>query len=370
MDSIIEKTPTADHHQITIVVMLSDTNKTYNNRVSLEVYKRYTTFCDNGTILILNTVDCIYPDLNNVKPTFNDSKPRLIWRAKQNIDFAFMMLYSQHLSDYYIQIEDDVIVATDYYKDIQTAINKTSTPWFLLEFSRLGFIGKLFRSSDLEFTSMYLLKNYDRAPCDLLLGGIRVEKGQKKPMHSKKGLFQHIGRFSSLKNKLMPSVDNTFKDVVSPNLFLDLPTGDNPPALINTSLIAYEDHLPQHAYDNDNLTYFWAKTPMKGDDFVLIFEKPFNISRVIISTGSLGTKKDSFHYSVLMYSNSTELQASINKASCVNRFIKLVDMVDGEIDTLATGTIIPDNVKCLRIKSTRKIRNWVIIRDIQVFVKH
>ncbi|XP_045174878.2 alpha-1,3-mannosyl-glycoprotein 4-beta-N-acetylglucosaminyltransferase C-like [Mercenaria mercenaria] len=369
LDSILEKMPENEHQQITLVVMVSDANKTYNNELSTSVYKRYKAFCDHGIIHVINTVDCIYPDLDNVKRTFNDSQARLKWRAKQNIDFAFMMLYSRNVSEFYIQLEDDVIVATDFIQDIRNVIASTSQTWFLLEFSRLGFIGKLFRSSDLEFVSMFLLKHYDLAPCDLLLGTIRLEKGQKKPIHTNNSLFQHIGKFSSLKNKLMPSVDNTFKDVSQIDLYEDLPLGDNPPAQINTSMIIFDGHIPNHAYDNNKTTYFWAKTPRKRDHFTLTFEKPCNFSRIIITSGERGTKKDSFLASALLYSVSTPLEASDRKHACVNKFLKLVSLVDGEIDTKATGTSIPSNIKCLRISATKVIKNWIIIRDIQLFLK-
>ncbi|XP_053383818.1 alpha-1,3-mannosyl-glycoprotein 4-beta-N-acetylglucosaminyltransferase C-like [Mercenaria mercenaria] len=366
LDSILEKMPEVEHHQITIVVMVSDANRTYNNELSTSVYKRYKTFFDHGMIHVINTVDSIYPDLDNVKQTFNDSPSRLKWRAKQNIDFAFMMLYSRNLSEFYIQLEDDVIVATDFIQDIRNFIASTSKTWFLLEFSRLGFIGKLFRSSDLEFVSMYLLKHYDLAPCDLLLGAMRGERVQHKPIHAKYSLFQHIGRFSSLKNKLQPLSDNTFKDGLRIDMQLDMPTGDNPPAKIKTSLITYRDHIPKHAYDNDNATYFWAKTPSKDDHFTLNFEKPHNFSRILIATGAVGTRKDSFYHSSLLYSESTSSEASDNKSTCANRFLKLVDLTDGETDTKATGTVIPNNIKCLRLLAKRSIGNWIIIRNIQL----
>lgn len=370
LDSIFEKMPETEHPQITIVVMVSDTNKTYNNQVSAQVYSRYKAFCDIGTIHVIQTSDCIYPDLNNVRKTFNDSQTRIKWRAKQNIDFAFLMLYSRNLSDYYIQLEDDVVVATDFIQEIRDFISALQKDWFLLEFSRLGFIGKLFKSSDLKFLSSFLLKNYDLAPCDLLLGSMRVEKGQKKPIHSNYSLFQHIGRFSSLKNKLMPSIDNKFKDNIGIDLLIDLPKGDNPPATVNTSMEAYEDNLPEHAYDSDNTTFFWAKTPKKRDHFTLLFEKPYNFSRIIIMTGVLETRKDSFRSSVLVYSESRDFGVLTNNTSCGNKFKKLADLVDGDIDTKATGTTIPDNINCLRIYATKAAKNWVVFRDIQLFLKH
>jgi len=56
-------------------------------------------------------------------------------------------------SKYYIQIEDDVIAKTGYMEFINKTIisNVDVKPkWFSLQFSNLGFIGKLFRSSALN----------------------------------------------------------------------------------------------------------------------------------------------------------------------------------------------------------------------------
>lgn len=39
---------------------------------------------------------------------FGDSPQREYWRAKQNLDYSFLMWYASGLSDYYMQLEDDI----------------------------------------------------------------------------------------------------------------------------------------------------------------------------------------------------------------------------------------------------------------------
>lgn len=368
LDSLQEKISEEDYTKVTIVVMLSDDNETYNTKLSDLVYHKYQQQCSDGFINLIRMNKTFYPDLNKVKPTFNDSKSRLRWRAEQNLDFGLLMLHSRNMSDFYLQLEDDVLAATNFMQDIRTTITKTKQKWYLLEFSRLGFIGKLFHASDLEFSAEFLITKYQEAPGDLLLGAMRKSKGQPKPLHVNNSLFQHIGKFSSLKNKLMPSIDGTFKDKQNTSFLFVLPKGDNPPAKIATSLETYDDHVPEMAYDDDNSTFFWAMSPKKRSHFTMIFTKPHNFSRILISTGELGTKRDSFLQCDLLYSEAVDGEFGEGQ-ECKAEFKTLVPLVDGDVDTLATGTRLPENIKCLRLLAKRNLKHWVIISDIQLFLK-
>ena len=57
-------------------------------------------------------------------------------------------------SQYYIQLEDDVIAKSGFLEFIMEKINAQIDDWFLLEFSNLGFIGKLFQSQSLNVSSL------------------------------------------------------------------------------------------------------------------------------------------------------------------------------------------------------------------------
>lgn len=371
IDSLINKTKETERAEINIVIYMCDTNKTYNSIVSQDIYSRYQEYCDRGFIQIIQGSADIYPDLSKVKQTFNDPAPRIKWRAKQNIDFAFLTLYSRNLSSYYMQLEDDVITASDYVSDIQKFIYGQRKPWFLLEFTNLGFIGKLFHSEDLDRVAFYLLSFYDRMPCDLLLGHIRKLMGQDKPIHSKKSLFQHIGKFSSLKNKLMPSIDKDFKDAGSVHLSInDIPRGDNPPAKILTDLQQYADNEVAYAYDNSD-KIFWARDVKKNQHLTLLFRKPQQISRIIIATGDPNTKGDSLVKSSLSVAVRNDVGRSPTDLHDCGEFKKLADLVDGDLDTkaLGLGKDIPPGIICLKIKVEKTQRTWVIFRNISIMLK-
>jgi len=56
-------------------------------------------------------------------------------------------------SQYYIQLEDDVIAKSGYLEFIMETINEQIDDWFMLEFSELGFVGKLFKSQSLNVSN-------------------------------------------------------------------------------------------------------------------------------------------------------------------------------------------------------------------------
>ena len=371
LDSLIKNTKDDEKSDITIVIYICDMNDTYNSKISQAIYNKYKDFCDTGFIHIIQGTSDIYPDLSKVKQTFNDPMPRIKWRAKQNIDFAYLSFYSRNLSQYYIQLEDDVITASDYIDDIRKFISVQTKPWFLLEFTYLGFIGKMFHSADLDRVAYYLLSFYDRMPGDLLLGQIRKIMGQEKPIHSKKSLFQHIGKFSSLKDKLMPSLDRDFKDAGSVHLSInDIPRGDNPTAKILTSLTQYENYEPIFAYDNSD-KYFWARDVKKNQHFTILFQRPQQISRIIITTGNPNTKADSIQYGSLQLAVRATVGESPKELKGCGEFKKFVDLVGGEVDTKALGldNKIPSNVICLQIKIERNQKIWVMIRNVNIILK-
>ncbi|VDM63180.1 unnamed protein product [Angiostrongylus costaricensis] len=84
--------------------------------------------------------------VRSVPPTFGDPLERMYWRTKQNIDYIYIMTYASQMCDYYLQLEDDVEAANGYMRVIfNYLIFKSNSPWFLISFTTIGFIGKLFR---------------------------------------------------------------------------------------------------------------------------------------------------------------------------------------------------------------------------------
>ena len=102
---------------------------------------------------------------------FGDSPKRQWWRTKQNLDYTFLMWYAASLSDYYMQLEDDIQPVPHFILTVRSYIQRSllGKHWVMASFSSLGFIGKLFNNSHVPKLAEFLLTFSTEAPCDWLV---------------------------------------------------------------------------------------------------------------------------------------------------------------------------------------------------------
>ena len=152
--------------------------------------------------------------------------------------------------------------AYNFVGGISQFIKAQRSGWAVLDFSELGFIGKLFRSKDLEKLARFMLTFYDEQPVDWLLRLFRKSMAQGEVLLRKPTLFQHRGLKSSfpqikdntLKDKYFDEGDKpVHKDSPPP---VDSLASANPPAVITTKVRHYGQYSPDKAYSG--LGYFWA----------------------------------------------------------------------------------------------------------------
>ena len=211
LSSLYNKSTPNERNQTCILIFLADIDPEYNRNVSNQIQRNHKEQLESGFFLIVTIGQHFYPKLHQLKHNFGDSEDRVTWRSKQVVDYVFMMLYSCGMSDYYMQLEDDVIAADDYLIHIRHFITiKKRRKWSMLEFFSFGFIGKLFKDEDLLDLATFFWIFYDEQPIDLLLSyflKIRAQEGQflRKPT-----LFQHMGIISSLSDKISLIQDKHF----------------------------------------------------------------------------------------------------------------------------------------------------------------
>ena len=230
-----------------------------------------------------------YPNLDDLGAdlVFNDSADRTKWRTKQNYDFSYLMLYAQRRGTYYLQLEDDVVAKMGFYSLIKTFVQKQATrAWMMIEFTQLGFIGKLFHARDLKiFVSFFLMFARDK-PCDWLFDNVfsvkicnpeRTQADCTRAVNTlkiryKPSLFQHVGVLSSLRGKKQQLKD---KDFGKQQLIVH----NNPPGKLTTSLQTYMKFTLESVYLGQN--FFWALAP-KANDYVLFeFNEPVKIYKFV-----------------------------------------------------------------------------------------
>ncbi|VDD95057.1 unnamed protein product [Enterobius vermicularis] len=219
-------------YKVLVVVMIGAENgnsSDVQNQIS-SLSNQFSEYFSAGILHVIVPPKHWYPDdIRSIEPTLGDSPERMFWRTKQNLDYLYLMLFCEPLGNYYLQLEDDIITKAGFISTIMDKVRmQKSGPWFLIEFSSFGFIGKLFRSKDLRYLAQYIALLYRYKPVDWILDTIFYDRYCQPFEHPKncskafrkyrvrgQTLFQHVGLTSSLDGKVQKLKEKTFKETMS-----------------------------------------------------------------------------------------------------------------------------------------------------------
>ncbi|XP_076874965.1 alpha-1,3-mannosyl-glycoprotein 4-beta-N-acetylglucosaminyltransferase C isoform X2 [Brachyhypopomus gauderio] len=353
LHSIFSQSSEKELADMVVVVLLADFDLNFVQETLGSIIERFSARLSQGQLLVIHVDEEIYPPLTGLKRNFNDPPDRVTFRSKQNVDYAYLVQFSANISQYYLMLEDDVSCSKGFLSTIQGHIRSLqSSTWITLEFSKLGYIGKLYQSRDLLHLGQFLYLFYQEMPCDFLLTHFRTLLMQNKPIRFQPSLFQHMGTYSSFRN-----IYNRLKDED-----FNADPAHNPPADVYTDIVSYNEYGPQQAY-GQGAYYFWGKSPIvKGNFFLIAFHEPVVISHILIQTGKNG--KD------LLVSGDVELGESLMKTSagtkCTGSHV-LGSLQDGQFEKLDIHLTVKSPVLCLNIRVTASQSSWVIIKTIQVW---
>ncbi|KAI4888773.1 hypothetical protein NFI96_015806 [Prochilodus magdalenae] len=353
LDSIFSQSSEEELSQMVVVVLLAEFNLGWVQDTLDSIKKKFLTQLSQGQLLVIHADQELYPPLEGLKRNFNDAPDRVTFRSKQNVDYAFLVDFSAGLSQYYLMLEDDVGCSKGFLTAIRGHLKtQGSSPWVTLEFSKLGYIGKLYHSSDLQRLAQFLYLFYQEMPCDFLLTHFRTLLMQDKVIRFRPSLFQHMGTYSSFQG-----THNHLKD----DDFYQEPA-DNPPADVHTDIEVFKKHSPEEAYIQGT-GHFWGKSPIKeGNYFLIAFHEPVLLSHVLVNTGLDG--KD------LLGSADVEVGEAIQKTEAgveCSRTRVLGPLQAGQFELLNVQNTQNKPVLCLRIRVTAGQTDWVIIGNIQIW---
>lgn len=291
-----------------------------------------------------------------LKRNYNDAPERVSFRSKQNLDYAFLMHFSSALGQYYLQLEDDISSTKNFLSSIRKRVTEQEgkkTTWATLEFSNLGYIGKLYKSAHLPLLARFLFLFYQEMPCDWLMSHFKTLLTQKGQILFKPSLFQHMGTFSSFQGTYNKLKDKDFED----GLY------NNPPAQVFTDMSAYQKHVPRLAWEAGE-GIFWARSPEKGNHLTVVLEQPAVVTNILVETGS-GSKD-------LLESAQVELGGEVistNSQKSCKEFRSIGALEGGRFERQEVDKMINSPSSCLRILVTAAQNDWVIFSKVRISVK-
>ncbi|XP_035182212.1 alpha-1,3-mannosyl-glycoprotein 4-beta-N-acetylglucosaminyltransferase-like protein MGAT4D isoform X1 [Oxyura jamaicensis] len=360
-----------------IIIFVAEVNEEYVNSIAESVKSSFPKEIQSGVLEIISPPASYYPDLSNLRKTLGDSEDRVRWRTKQNLDYSFLMLYAQPKGTFYLQLEDDIIAKPDYIQSIKNFAVQQSQEWMILEFSQLGFIGKLFKSEDLPLIVEFFLMFYKDKPIDWLLDHllwVKVCNPEKDAVHCEKekakirirakpSLFQHMGIHSSLSGKIQNLKD---KDFGSNVLYK---AHNNPPAKVYTSLNVYQQHTLEKVYEGKD--YFWASAPVAGDYIRLTFLKPLKVEKYFFRSGNIEHPGDILHNTTVEVLPADEAErkelldngSKFNYPATKDGYLKIGAFENG----IAEGSIsLPEKIQAIRLSVNSDSPVWAILSEVLI----
>ncbi|XP_023067192.1 alpha-1,3-mannosyl-glycoprotein 4-beta-N-acetylglucosaminyltransferase A isoform X1 [Piliocolobus tephrosceles] len=378
LHSLIDNLYPEEKLDCVIVVFIGETDIDYVHGVVANLEKEFSKEISSGLVEVISPPESYYPDLTNLKETFGDSKERVRWRTKQNLDYCFLMMYAQEKGIYYIQLEDDIIVKQNYFNTIKNfALQLSSEEWMILEFSQLGFIGKMFQAPDLTLIVEFIFMFYKEKPIDWLLDHIlwvKVCNPEKDAKHCDRqkanlrirfrpSLFQHVGLHSSLSGKIQKLTD---KDYMKPLL---LKIHVNPPAEVSTSLKVYQGHTLEKTYMGED--FFWAITPIAGDYILFKFDKPVNVESYLFHSGNQEHPGDillNTTVEVLPFkSEGLEISKETKDKRLEDGYFRIGKFENGVAEGMVDPSLNP--ISAFRLSVIQNSAVWAILNEKQSFLR-
>ncbi|XP_027949541.1 alpha-1,3-mannosyl-glycoprotein 4-beta-N-acetylglucosaminyltransferase B isoform X2 [Eumetopias jubatus] len=437
LHSLISELSPQEKEDSVIVVLIAETDPQYTSVVTENIKALFPTEIHSGLLEVISPSPHFYPDFSRLRESFGDPKervrykhcplprapghrpscenpvcwcpsprhflavrlfllrrtatwgwgggvraPELLplprrWRTKQNLDYCFLMMYAQSKGIYYVQLEDDIVAKPNYLSTMKNfALQQPSEDWMILEFSQLGFIGKMFKSLDLSLIVEFILMFYRDKPIDWLLDHIlwvKVCNPEKDAKHCdrqkanlrirfKPSLFQHVGTHSSLAGKIQKLKDKDFGKQALRKEHV------NPPAEVSTSLKTYQHFTLEKAYLRED--FFWAFTPAAGDFIRFRFFQPLRLERFFFRSGNIEHPEDKlFNTSVEVLPFDSDKEALQEGRSATLRYPRSPDgylQIGSFYKGVAEGEVDPafGPLEALRLSIQTDSPVWVILSEI------
>uniref|UniRef100_A0AAX7SHZ6 Alpha-1,3-mannosyl-glycoprotein 4-beta-N-acetylglucosaminyltransferase B n=1 Tax=Astatotilapia calliptera TaxID=8154 RepID=A0AAX7SHZ6_ASTCA len=376
LTSLMSELSAAEKDDCVIVVLIAEADQQYASSVADNLKRLFPAEIQSGLLEVISPSVHFYPDFSRLRESFGDPKERVRWRTKQNLDYCFLMMYAQSKGTYYVQLEDDIVARPNFFTTMKNfALQQPSEDWMILEFSQLGFIGKMFKSLDLSLIVEFMLMFYKDKPIDWLLDHIMWVKVCNPEKDAVSGSNRnHQKQRRSILNEgftMISTVYNTISDKDFGKQTLHKGHA-NPLAEVTTSLKTYQHFTLEKAYLGED--FFWAFTPVAGDFIRIRFFTPVRIERFFFRSGNIehpGDKLFNTSVEVLPFDNiQAEKEALIEGKEKTPKYHRTEDgfiRIGTFHNGIAEGEVDPSfgPLEAMRLSVITDSPVWVILSEVR-----
>nr|KAF6399896.1 hypothetical protein HJG59_012199 [Molossus molossus] len=349
--SLFRASSKAKRRQLTVVVHLADSNLTWLRETVVQMAHLFSPQILAGQLILIHAPADAYPALGDVRDEAYQGEVY----SKQNVDHAFLLSFAAKRSHYFLLLEDDVFCAPSFMSHIRQKVNAMSSDaWVLLEFSNMGFLGKLFRSKDLPVLAHFLLLFYKEKPLHRLIPHFRTLMAQKDPVLCRPFLFYHRMVYYSAQGSRTGQAVRS-KAPSSP---------DNPPGAVFTDMKVFSVHFPWEAYTLD-ASFFWTHSVRAGSHLTVILNHPANLSRVQVLTGTIMDGK----YTLERGHVELGYEPEGVPQSCTS-FTVLGRLLEGQMDQEIFLRRMRCQVSCVKLVVDADQPGGLIVRHISLWEEH
>ncbi|XP_034739289.1 alpha-1,3-mannosyl-glycoprotein 4-beta-N-acetylglucosaminyltransferase B, partial [Etheostoma cragini] len=338
LTSLMSELSPTEKEDCVIVVFIAEADQQYASSVADNLKRLFPAEIQSGLLEVVSPSVHFYPDFSRLRESFGDPKERVS------------------------SLEDDIVARPNYFTTMKNfALQQPSEEWMILEFSQLGFIGKMFKSLDLSLIVEFMLMFYKDKPIDWLLDHIMWVKVCNPEKDA-------VSSLSSQPNKLHVFLQD--KDFGKQTLHKG---HANPLAEVTTSLKTYQHFTLEKAYLGED--FFWAFTPVAGDFIRIRFFTPVRIERYFFRSGNIehpGDKLFNTSVEVLPFDNiQAEKEALTDGREKTPKYHRTEDgfirvgtfkngIAEGEVDA-SFGPL-----EAMRLSVLTDSPVWVILSEVRI----
>ena len=382
-----------------LVIHLADFDESWVTRTQEWLKNGFEDEVQANRLHVIHAPERLYPAKEQVfqNTKYGDPPLRQWWRAKQNVDYAFLMWYAAGLAEYYMQLEDDVQVTPNFLPTVRRFMKEklTGDAWVMAAFSKLGFIGKLFDSNRLPKLAEFLFIYHAEAPCDWLVW-IFIDAASSQPvtalisqdLEDEYNQKENAKRNPNVKKPKSARTDVLLYYKERPPVFLSSPrsisqkvtvapsplespitlspsSAGTPNARVFSTMQHWQQYAPGMAIGAVSKRGFWSADtchptrmmpPCSADSkFVeLIFDAPIKLGMVKLTLGAQDHPQD--------YIRNGTLEAGFtlkqDQQSCES-YVSLTSVTTRQVQWHNT---LPHLVKCLRVRLLETQQEWVMLK--------